>query len=312
MTTTNQKPTELIVTATKTELSQALCRKIIDIATQSIRERKQFTIALSGGSLPKLLAAVAETYHTSTAAVATATQAGEEAEFWKRWYVFLADERCVPIDDDDSNLKSIQDHFLQTVPMIPTKHIYGIDQELVSKLAGASTTTCSNDSSIMDAIAVRYEQDMKNILGKEGMLDLAVLGFGPDGHTCSLFPGHKLVVGNGKEVVGGTKKWIEPIMDSPKLPPNRITLSLSFVTEGRHLRHSIICGAGVSKFPIINAVFEDIATYQQQQHAGNKKSAAVQTYQPTLVSPPPYPCSMIAPHETVTWIVDNDAMVGEK
>ena len=55
---------------------------------EAIAARGSFSIALSGGSMPKTIAGLAQ-----------ATPAVD----WSKWHVFYSDERHVPIDHADSN-----------------------------------------------------------------------------------------------------------------------------------------------------------------------------------------------------------------
>jgi 6-phosphogluconolactonase len=62
-------------------------------------------------------------------------------------------------------------------------------------------------------------------MGERPVFDLVLLGMGPDGHTASLFPGHVEAHAKAAPVIG--------VRDSPKPPPERITLTLPVLHRAR-------------------------------------------------------------------------------
>lgn len=267
----------MIVADSLESLASHLNIHIASLARQAIAARGAFTVALSGGSLPSFLSTLEKAFGVDAAA------------HWDKWHILLADERCVPESDDDSNLKSLRDKFLSAVPGIPESHIHGIDP---SKLDEST-----------DAVAVDYEKVVKETLQSYsgGCLDLAVLGFGPDGHTCSLFPNHALL--------NETERWVAPITDSPKPPPNRITLT--FPVLNQYTRHVIVCGAGGSKGPIL----EKVVKVALEDKTSTKENEAHKYQIQIQRDPAPFPCAMVDPTvssenepPSLTWIVDADAM----
>lgn len=78
-------------------------------------------------------------------------------------------------------------------------------------------------------------------------IDMLLLGMGPDGHTCSLFPDHQLL----KE----TTKWIAAITDSPKPPASRITMTFPVINNARYC---VFAASGKGKAEMIKVNFVEL------------------------------------------------------
>ena len=79
------------------------------------------------------------------------------------------------------------------------------------------------------------------------VLDLIVLGIGPDGHVASLFPRAPMLQAGEDEVC-------LPVHDSPKPPPERITLSLAVL---RSARRCLLLATGAAKADAISAMLAE-------------------------------------------------------
>lgn len=185
------------------------------VAAASIKAHGAFTVAIAGGSLVKMLAAIK----------------GLQGVEWDKWHMFWVDERCVPHSDPESNYGGADKVLLSEVP-IPKEQVHAIDDTLYSDNKDAAKPAA-------EAYDKRLKAVPEGVLPRSGSLpsfDLLLLGFGPDGHICSLFPGHPLLS-------VADERWILPISDSPKPPPERITFSLPVVNAAANACF-VACGAG--------------------------------------------------------------------
>jgi 6-phosphogluconolactonase len=112
----------------------------------------------------------------------------------KKIYFFFLDERVVDFSDPDSNYLWLNESLLQ--PLIQNWYI-------------DKTQVLLPDFSLED-FAEDYSKKVEKI-------DIWLFWVGPDGHTCSLFPNHKLL--------DDSSDWYLQIHDSPKPPLHRITVS---------------------------------------------------------------------------------------
>jgi 6-phosphogluconolactonase len=181
------------------ENAEAVARKardeILNIAENAIAARGRFSIVLAGGTTPE------RSYELLT----------QSKSDWKKWHIYLGDERCLPGDDPERNSVMAARTLTDQVP-IPPQQIHPIPAELGPEAAAQS-----------------YEQTIKDALP----FDLVLLGMGEDGHTASLFPGH----------VYPKDALVLPVHHAPKPPPDRVSLGPKALGSCRELMF-LITGAG--------------------------------------------------------------------
>jgi 6-phosphogluconolactonase len=184
---------------------------------QAIRERGAAHLGLSGGTTP------GRTYELLAAT-------GRD---WAGVDVWFADERCVAPQDEESNYRLADEALLSPARIEPAR-VHRMQGELGPQEG-----------------ARRYAGELVEHLGAEPrgaagvpVLDVVVLGIGPDGHVASLFPGAETLDAGEDAVCVG-------VSDSPKPPPERITLSLAVL---RAARSCILLATGPSKADAVAAM----------------------------------------------------------
>ena len=154
-------------------------------------------VALGGGSTPK------RSYELL---------AQHDDMDWTGVELWLGDERVVPDDHPESNLRMIREALAGAPPA--DGQVHRVPTELGARDAAAA-----------------YDAELKArtpaIAGGLASLDLALQGVGPDGHTASLFPNHPVL-----EVAD---RSCAAVFDSPKPPPERVTLTLPVIGLARRI-----------------------------------------------------------------------------
>ncbi|KAJ6627174.1 6-phosphogluconolactonase [Mycena sp. CBHHK59/15] len=200
-------------------IRESLAVFIVKAQKESIDKKGRFTVALSGGSLPKMLSSLI----------------GNPAVKWDKWQVFYADERVVPLDHPDSNHLACTNLLFSKVP-IPPEHVHTIDATLLDDL---------------EELSDAYEKELiREFAQKDAarfpVFDLILLGMGPDGHTASLFPGH--------ELLAEEDRWVAYLEDSPKPPPQRITFTYPVIN---HAARVVFVASGKEKAEMLSQVLDN-------------------------------------------------------
>jgi 6-phosphogluconolactonase len=152
----------------------------------------QATLAISGGSSPRVMFEIF----------------AKTSFDWNRVQLFWVDERCVPIDDAQSNFKLANDTWLKP-SNFPAANIHRVQTERNPEEA-----------------AEVYADELGLVFG-EGVpkFDVIHRGMGPDAHTASLFPGEPLI---------DDREGLTAAVFVQKLNSHRVTLLPAVLLAAKH------------------------------------------------------------------------------
>jgi 6-phosphogluconolactonase len=211
------KNVDLISFAGADELAQAIASAWLDEIEAAKRAGKTHCVALSGGR-------IARKFFASVVEQAKARKIGDGGtpSLPTNVHFFWADERCVPPEDLESNF-----HLAKEQLFGPLK----IGDAQIHRIHGEDSPEAA-----AKAASAEISQNVPLNEASQPIFDLFFLGMGEDGHVASLFPGES-------DVLILDKVIYRVVKNSPKPPPNRVTLGYTTITAAKQV-WVLVSGAG--------------------------------------------------------------------
>jgi 6-phosphogluconolactonase len=216
------------------------------LASATLARAPAFRVALAGGGTPRRLYEIlAADYRTRVP--------------WDRVGFFFGDERCLPLEHAESNFRMAREALLAPLA-VPAQNIHAVDT-----------------SQAPAAAAHAYEAELARVFGVPAggpppAFDLILLGLGPDAHTASLFPGNP--------ALREERAWVVHVRDSPKPPPDRVTLTAPTINAARAV---VFLVADAGKADALASVLEGAR------------------------APERWPAQLVRPAGTLRWLADRAA-----
>jgi 6-phosphogluconolactonase len=231
---TYKHPIEVIIEKEPDCLALRAAEFIAHAAQDSIGRQGRFSLVLTGGSTPSV-----------TYMKLSEPRFADMVE-WPNSFVFLSDERYVPLNDPLSNLNMIEHNLLSRIK-IPPANVYPINTEnkSITEAAAAYANRIAEFFGITDrTVTPRF--------------DLILLGMGEDGHIASLFP--------HSPELDEKDAWIT-CSHPGTLPPQveRITFTYRLLNAARHIAFIV---TGEKKAAALSEVLEGHASKQDRPAAG--------------------------------------------
>lgn len=194
---------KVTILETEKDVKDALCEDFITSAKSEITTKGKFYAAVPGGSVLKMLSGL---------------QSFADDIDWTKVFLFYANHKCVPNDDNSCTHLKAQNYFVNFLK---------IPSENVISLTGTSDSVSE---------AVIYSNKIQSIVPKSSngmpLFDYMLLGMGKDGHIGSLYPNRGEPFVTPDEVLFA-KAYA---LSVAKKDPPSITLSLPIMNNSKQIR----------------------------------------------------------------------------
>lgn len=193
----------VVISPDPSALADAVAARFLNRVAKRVDEGKLAHISLTGGSM-------------GSAVLAAAGRIPRLRRIdWSLVHFWWSDERFVPRADDDRNEKQARAALLDSLD-IPAENIH--------------SAAASDEGLDLDAAADAYAGELARFGGDDGAwpsFEVCFLGVGPDGHIASLFPDRPEIL--------VTESSVLPVRDSPKPPPERVTMTRPVINGSKRV-----------------------------------------------------------------------------
>jgi 6-phosphogluconolactonase len=185
-------------------LAESVAARFVNRLAKCAADGVLVHVSLTGGSMGSAVLAAA------------ARHPRRDRVDWSRVHFWWSDERFVAREHADRNDKQARDALLDEID-IPAANVHSM--------------AASDEGVDLDAAAERYAAELARFPQDDGTpwpsFDICFLGVGPDGHIASLFPDRPEILITDRVAVA--------VRDSPKPPPERVTLTRPVINGSRRV-----------------------------------------------------------------------------
>ena len=237
---------ELVILPDESSVSLAAARRIADTLADAVEQRGRADFATTGGSVPLGIYP-----HLASSPL-------REGVPWDSVHLWWGDDRFVPRDHPDSNIRPADDLLMRSAARSGESGVGGAGADIGQP--GEPGIFLSNEQvhpfPCTEAIAegrgadwcvARYTDELRTALRLEHgwpVFDLILLGIGPDGHIMSVFPGSPAL---------SSRQWAIAIPAPTHVAPHvpRVTLNPTVLTVARQV---VVVAHGPGKTEVLGRI----------------------------------------------------------
>lgn len=247
----------VVVHPDATTLAQAAASRLITHLLDLQSVRTPVHVVLTGGTVGiRMLADVA-------------AHPVRDAVDWSAVHLWWGDDRFVEEGHADRNVQQARDALLSRLPTLPPGNVHAMPAARPDEPSFTQDDAAELYAAELARFAAPGEQVPR--------FDVLLLGMGPDHHVASLFPGHPELDVTGRATTG--------VVDSPKPPPLRVSLTFDAIRAAREVWVVVsgaekaagvragLAGAPVHESPVAGATGTDLTLWLIDADAAGPEGA---------------------------------------